>query len=142
MGNSSDEEKPRDELDRFSPETSVQEILDAFEELGEKSIKTTTLADEIGYTRTGMMKRLRRLEDYVKEEHAGQGSSSLWTLKHTRRDFTDAMDELGDLSQTEQVAEHVGCPEEVAREWLFKLEDEDSLKSVPRGNEGLLWVEK
>jgi predicted ArsR family transcriptional regulator len=139
MGNSSDEGKPRDDRNRFEPETSVQEVLDIFEEHGEKRIKTTELADEMDYTRQGITKRLRRLDEYVEEEDFGQGSSSLWSLKYTRDDFIEAMDELDDLTRTEQIADYVGCSEEVAREWMFKLEDEDVFLSMPRGDEGLIW---
>jgi hypothetical protein len=42
----------------------------------------------------------------------------------TSRDFLGSLDELDDLTPTDQIAEHVGCSVEVAREWLFKLEDE------------------
>jgi predicted ArsR family transcriptional regulator len=140
MGNSSDEEKPRDERSRFSPESSVQEILNAFEKHGEKRIKTTVLSDEMDYTRQGIKKRLRRLDEYIEEEDFGQGSSSLWSLRYTRDDFIEAMDELDDLTRTEQIAEYVGCSEEVAREWMFKLEDEGVYVSMPRGDEGLIWA--
>jgi hypothetical protein len=142
MGNSPDEGKPRDDRSRFTPETSVREVLDILEEHGEKRIKTTVIADETDYTRQGIKKRLRRLDDYIEEEDFGQGSSSLWSLKYTRRDFLGALDELDDLTPTNQIAEHVGCSIEVAREWLFKLEDEDEIVSKPMGSEHLVWVKK
>jgi hypothetical protein len=135
MGNSSEGEKPRDDSHRFTPESSVQEILDAFEKHGEKRIKTTTIGDEIGYTRTGTTKRLRRLDDYIEEEHAGQGSTSLWSLKYTRSDFLNAFDALGDLTPTEEIADHLNCSDEVAREWLYKLKDEGEVGTHTRGED-------
>lgn len=142
MGNSPDEGKPRDDRSRFTPETSVREVLDIFEEHGEKRIKTTVIADETDYTRQGIKKRLRRLDEYIEEEDFGQGSSSLWSLKYTRRDFLNVFDELDNLVPTQDIAEHIGCSEEVAREWLFKLEDEGELVRKPKGNKGIVWVRK
>lgn len=34
------------------------------------------------------------------------------------------------------------CSEEVAREWLFKLEDEGELNTMPKENKGIVWVKK
>jgi DNA-binding GntR family transcriptional regulator len=42
----------------------------------------------------------------------------------------------------QDIAEHVGCSEEVAREWLFKLEDEGELDTMPKGNMGIVWAKK
>jgi len=135
MGNSSEEEKPRDNSHRFTPETSVKEVLDALEKHGEKMVKTSVIADEIDYTAHGAKKRLRRLDDYVEEEDFGQGSTSLWTLQHTRSDFLDAFDALGDLTPTEEIADHLECSEEVVLEWLYKLKDEGEVGSHTRGED-------
>jgi predicted ArsR family transcriptional regulator len=135
MGNSSEEEKPRDETHRFTPETSVQEVIQALEKHGEKRVKTSTVADEIDYTSQGAKKRLRRLDDYVEEEDFGQGSTSLWSLRYTRSDFLDTFDALGDLTPTEEIADHLNCSDEVAREWLYKLKDEGEVGTHTRGED-------
>jgi predicted ArsR family transcriptional regulator len=59
-----------------------------------------------------------------------------------RDDIMGILDEKGDLLRTEQIAEHIGCTEEVAKEWMFKLKDEGDVVSKPRGDRGLLWVKK
>jgi hypothetical protein len=89
-----------------------------------------------------MIKRLRQHPEYFEEEDLGQGNPILWSLKYTRRDFLGALDELDDLTPTNQIAEHTGCSVEVAREWLFKLEDEDEIVSKPMGSEHLVWAKK
>ena len=58
----------------------------------------------------------------------------------TSRDFLGALDDLDDLTPMNQTADYVGCSVEVAREWLFKLEDE--IVSKPMGSEYLIWAKK
>jgi len=141
MGNQSGGD--RDESShRFTPETSARDIIDALEKNGESNVPTSDIASEIDYTLQGTTKRLRNLSEYVEEQSLGEGNPILWSLKYTRRDFLDALSELGDLSQTEQISDHLGCDEEVALEWLFKLEDESEVVSKSRGNEGWLWAKK
>jgi len=60
----------------------------------------------------------------------------------TRRDFLNALDEINDLTHTEQIANHVDCSKEVAREWMRKLEDEGELVSKQIGNRRLLWIRR
>ena len=62
--------------------------------------------------------------------------------EYTRRDFLGALEELDDLTPTEQIADYVGCSDEVAEEWMFKLEDEGEVVSKMRGNKGWIWVKK
>jgi DNA-binding IscR family transcriptional regulator len=59
-----------------------------------------------------------------------------------RDDFMGVLNEEDDLLRTEQIAEHVGCSEEVAKEWMFKMKEEGEVVSKPRGDQGLLWVKK
>jgi len=129
---------------RFTPDTSTRDILDALEKHGGNNVPTSDIADEIDYTLQGTTKRLRNLPEYVEERSLGEGNPILWSLKHDRRDFLDALsnDELGDLSRTDQIAEHLGCDEEVVLEWMFKLEDEDGVVSKPDGAGGWIWAKK
>lgn len=126
MGDPSNEEdeKPRDrETGRLVPETDVQEILDILERNGGVA-KTSTVAEELDYTRNGSLKRLRKTSEYVEEKNGGQGSSSLWRLRYDSQDFLHALEKLGSLTPTERVAEEVGCDEDVAYEWLCKLQSD------------------
>jgi hypothetical protein len=132
-------EKPRDEdKGQFVPEHSTREILDILEDYGGTRVTTTEVREELGYSPAGTIKRLENMSEYV--EKIESGNTLLWSLKYTRDDFTEAMDELDDLTRTEQIADYVGCSEEVAREWMFKLEDEGVYVSMPRGDEGLIWA--
>jgi predicted ArsR family transcriptional regulator len=129
-------DQPRDEeSQRFNPQSTVREILDTFEDNGEKNIPTGDLAEELEYSKHGITHRLRSLSEYVEEENLGQGNPILWSLKYTRRDFLKAFETLGDLTPPEEIAEHVGCSEEVAREWLYKLKDEGELATHTRGED-------
>jgi hypothetical protein len=49
---------------------------------------------------------------------------------------------LGNVIPTQYLAEHIGCNEEVAREWLFKLEDEGELDTMPKRNKGIVLIKK
>jgi hypothetical protein len=60
--------------------------------------------------------------------------------EYTRKDFLSALDEPDDLKPTNQIAEHVGCSIEVAREWMFKLEDK--IVSRPMRSGHLVWGKK
>lgn len=144
MVNSSESDGGRggEETHRFTPDTTVRDILDTLEEHGEENVPTSDIASEIDYTLQGTTKRLRKLPEYVEEQSLGEGNPILWSLRYTRDDFLNALDELGDLSQTEKIAEKVGCKEEVAKEWLAKLEDEGEVSSKSKDGEGLLWVKK
>lgn len=62
--------------------------------------------------------------------------------EYTHEDFLNALDELDDLTRTKQVANHVDCSEKVAREWVFKLEDEGELVSKEIGDRRLLWIKR
>jgi len=143
-GPSESSDQPRDEeSQRFTAQSSVREILDTFEKHGEENIPTGDLAEELDYTKHGISHRLRKeLPEYVEEENLGQGNPILWSLRYTRSDFLGALDELEDLTGTDEIAEYVGCNEEVAKEWMFKLKDEGEVVSKPRGQYGLLWVMK
>ena len=104
MTNLTDGGKPRDEeTGRLVPETDVQEILDILED-NDGVAKTSTVADELGYTPNGALKRLRKTSEYVEEENDGRGSSSLWRLKYDRRDFLHALERLGNLTPTERIS--------------------------------------
>ena len=141
MGKShSGEDKPRDEeSQRFVPEKSVRELLNIFEDLGGEAT-TSEVAEELDYSHAGAYKRLSNESEYFEKREVG--NSILWSLKYTRRDFLDVFDELDNLVPTQDIAEHVGCSEEVAREWLFKLEDEGELVRKLKGNKGIVWVRK
>jgi len=131
-------DKPRDEeSQRFVPEKSVRELLDVFEKLDGEAT-TNEVAESLDYTHAGAYKRLNNESEYF--DRTEVGNSILWSLHYTRTDFLDALDELGDLSRTEQIAEHVECSEDVAREWLLKLEDGDEIVSKHRGGKSLLWA--
>lgn len=144
MNESSDGgDKPRDrEKGQFVPEHSDREIIDILEKYGGKRVTTTEVREELGYTPAGTIKRLNSMPEYV--EKVESGNTLLWSLKYDRRDFLNALsnDELGDLSRTDQIADHLGCDEEVVLEWMFKLEDEDEVVSKPMGNEGWIWAKK
>jgi predicted transcriptional regulator len=129
---------------RFTPDTSVRDIIEALEKHGGRNVPTSDIADEIDYTLQGTTKRLRNLSEYVEEKSLGEGNPILWSLKYEKRDFLDALsnDELGDLSRTDQIAEHLGCDEDVVLEWMFKLEDEDEVVSKPDGAGGWIWAKK
>ncbi|MDZ7687637.1 MAG: hypothetical protein U5J64_02750 [Halobacteriales archaeon] len=130
------ENRPRDEeSQRFVPETSIREVLTVLEKHGGENVTTGKVAEELDYSLHGTTKRLRRLDEYVEEENLGEGHSILWNLKYDRRDFLKAFDALGDLTPPEEIAEHVGCSEEVAREWLYKLKDEGELATHTRGED-------
>lgn len=60
----------------------------------------------------------------------------------TRSDVLDALDELENLTRTKQIAEHLDCPEEKAKEWMLKLEEEDEVVSKNLGDRRLIWVKK
>jgi predicted Rossmann fold nucleotide-binding protein DprA/Smf involved in DNA uptake len=140
-----DGNRSRDEdSKRFTEETSTQEVLTVLEDLGGKRVTTQEIANEINYTTQGTAKRLRDLSDYIEETNLGRGNPLLWSLKYDRNDFLDALsnDELGDLSRTDQIAEHLGCDEEVVLKWMLKLEDEDEVVSKPMGDEGWIWAKK
>lgn len=142
MGNShSGDGKPRDEeSQRFVPEKPVRELLDIFEEKDGEAT-TSEVAEELDYSHAGAYKRLSNESDYFEKREVG--NSILWTLKYDRKEFIEAMDELDDLTRTDQIADYVGCSEEVAREWMFKLEDEGVYVSMPMGEgEGLIWAKE
>ncbi|MDZ7687282.1 MAG: hypothetical protein U5J64_00925 [Halobacteriales archaeon] len=130
-----DDRSRDEESKRFVEETDTREILDIVEEKGGRRVATQEIADEIEYTLQGTTKRLRNLSEYIEEENMGKGNPLLWSLKYDRRDFLKAFDALGDLTPPEKIAEHVGCSEEVAREWLYKLKDEDELATHTRGED-------
>jgi len=134
-----DSDKPRDKEEGvFVPETSTREILDVLEELGEENVTTSEVQEKLDYTAAGAIRRLEKEDDYV--EKTDLGNNTIWSLKYTRSDFLGALDELEDLTGTDEIAEYVGCSEEVAKEWMFKLEDEEEVVSTPRGPYGLLWA--
>jgi DNA-binding Lrp family transcriptional regulator len=120
-----DDDKPRDEEEGvFVPQTSTREILDIMEKLGEKEITTTEIKEELGYTAAGTIRRLEKQSEYVERKDLGEGNPTIWKLKYTRRDFLDALDELDNTAPTQDIAERIGCSEEVARDMLFNLEEE------------------
>jgi predicted transcriptional regulator len=59
-----------------------------------------------------------------------------------RDDFIEAMEGLDDLTQTEQIADHLDCDEGVVRERIFKLKDEGEVISKPDGAGGWIWAKK
>ena len=135
--------QPRDEdSQRFTTQTSIRDVLDAFEKHGEKNIPTGELADELGYSKHGITHRLREIPEYVEETDLGEGNPNLWSLKHTRDDFIGAFERFGNITHTDKIVEHVGCPEEVAHEWLLKLEDEGEIGSLSRSEHGIVWGRK
>ena len=120
---------------RFTPETTVRDIIDALERNGEENVPTSDIASEIDYTLQGTTKRLRNVSEYVEEQSLGEGNPILWSLRYTRSDFLDAFDALGDLTPTEEIADHLNCSDEVAREWLYKLKDEGEVGTHTRGDD-------
>lgn len=58
----------------------------------------------------------------------------------TRRDILGALDELEDLTRTKQIAEYLDCSEEIAEEWVLRLEEEEEVVSKHLGNRRLIWV--
>jgi hypothetical protein len=145
MNNSGDGgSRSRDEeKGQYAPESSIREIIDILEEKGSENVPTTDIRKELDYSPAGTIKRLRQHPDFFEENDLGEGNPILWSLRYDRRDFLGALDELDDLTPTEDIAEHVGCSEEVAREWLFKLEDEEEVTPKPRGEKySPLWVKK
>jgi len=135
-------DKPRDEdKGQFVPEHTTKDILDILEDYGGTRVTTTEIREELGYSPAGTIKRLDSMSEYV--EKIKSGNTLLWSLKYTHNDFLSALNELEDLTPTEDIAEYVGCSEEVAQEWLFKLEDEEEVTPKPRGeNYTPLWVKK
>jgi len=128
--------KSRDENSgRYVSKTSTREILDTFERLSESNIPTSDLKEELGYETPGAIQRLEKDMEYLKREDLGHGNPTLWSLRHTRSDFLEAFDTLGDLTPTEEIADHLECPEEVALEWLYKLKDEGQVGSHTRGED-------
>ena len=133
-----------EEKGQFAPESSIRDIIDILEKHGNENVPTTEIREELEYSPAGTIKRLRQHPEYFEEKNLGEGNPILWSLKYTRKDFLNALsnDELGDLSQTEQIADHLDCDEEVVLEWMFKLEDEGEVVSKSRGSEGWLWAKK
>lgn len=99
------------------------------------------ISDSVSISHSAMARKMRdlRQRDFVKLRDLGNGNPDLYSLKTTENDVLKSIDELDQNATPEEVANHLGVPEQVSLTWLRLLEEEDKLWSKPTGNSQRSW---